>query len=168
MDLISPLFPSAFVFVVCLGSLSRSFSKFYTPYWCVCVCVTWNLVVCRKTIQKKTYFSSDFGFIYLAGVASGATRAALTQHFALQNNAADISAKVLAQYFDPWMWPLNHWMKLLVLTIKFHFTLKGRKSRDIGNNVWHGVGYASCSHHYGKSICYLVFVFGSHHVPYVW
>jgi len=30
----------------------------------------------------------------LAGVASGATRAALTQHFALANNAADISAKV--------------------------------------------------------------------------
>ena len=30
----------------------------------------------------------------LAGVASGATRAALTQHFALQNNSADISAKV--------------------------------------------------------------------------
>ncbi|GMP93799.1 hypothetical protein CsSME_00043495 [Camellia sinensis var. sinensis] len=29
----------------------------------------------------------------LAGVASGATRAALTQHFALHNNAADISAK---------------------------------------------------------------------------
>lgn len=29
-----------------------------------------------------------------AGVASGATRAALTQHFALENNAADISAKV--------------------------------------------------------------------------
>ncbi|XP_059655689.1 protein root UVB sensitive 3 [Cornus florida] len=53
MDLLSPLFPSAFVFIVCLGSLSRSFT----------------------------------------GVASGATRAALTQHFALQNNAADISAK---------------------------------------------------------------------------
>ncbi|CAA0825543.1 Protein root UVB sensitive 3 [Striga hermonthica] len=31
--------------------------------------------------------------IVQAGVASGATRAALTQHFALQNNAADISAK---------------------------------------------------------------------------
>ncbi|CAL5354968.1 unnamed protein product [Camellia sinensis] len=29
----------------------------------------------------------------MAGVASGATRAALTQHFALHNNAADISAK---------------------------------------------------------------------------
>ncbi|KAL6190149.1 hypothetical protein ACLB2K_036548 [Fragaria x ananassa] len=53
MDLVSPLFPSAFVFLVCLGSLSRSFT----------------------------------------GVASGATRAALTQHFALQSNAADISAK---------------------------------------------------------------------------
>ncbi|XP_021800450.1 protein root UVB sensitive 3 isoform X2 [Prunus avium] len=53
MDLLSPLFPSAFVFVVCLGSISRSFT----------------------------------------GVASGATRAALTQHFALQSNAADISAK---------------------------------------------------------------------------
>lgn len=53
MDLLSPLFPSAFVLIVCLGSLSRSFT----------------------------------------GVASGATRAALTQHFALQNNAADISAK---------------------------------------------------------------------------
>nr|XP_028951891.1 protein root UVB sensitive 3 isoform X2 [Malus domestica] len=53
MDLVSPLFPSVFVFVVCLGSISRSFT----------------------------------------GVASGATRAALTQHFALQSNAADISAK---------------------------------------------------------------------------
>ncbi|CAN8305290.1 unnamed protein product [Cochlearia groenlandica] len=53
MDLLSPLFPSAFILVVCLGSLSRSFT----------------------------------------GVASGATRAALTQHFALQENAADISAK---------------------------------------------------------------------------
>ncbi|KAL3631236.1 Protein root UVB sensitive 3 [Castilleja foliolosa] len=53
MDLVSPLFPSAFVFIVCLGSISRSFT----------------------------------------GVASGATRAALTQHFALENNAADISAK---------------------------------------------------------------------------
>lgn len=53
MDLVSPLFPSAFVFIVCIGSLSRSFT----------------------------------------GVASGATRAALTQHFALENNAADIAAK---------------------------------------------------------------------------
>ncbi|XP_028761925.1 protein root UVB sensitive 3-like [Neltuma alba] len=53
MDLVSPLFPSAFVVIVCLGSISRSFT----------------------------------------GVASGATRAALTQHFALQDNAADISAK---------------------------------------------------------------------------
>ncbi|XP_020103809.1 protein root UVB sensitive 3 isoform X3 [Ananas comosus] len=53
MDLLSPLFPSALIAIVCLGSVSRSFT----------------------------------------GVASGATRAALTQHFALENNAADISAK---------------------------------------------------------------------------
>ncbi|KAJ4750677.1 Protein root UVB sensitive 3 [Rhynchospora pubera] len=53
MDLLSPLFPSAFILIVCLGSISRSFT----------------------------------------GVASGATRAALTQHFALERNAADISAK---------------------------------------------------------------------------
>ncbi|ERM98082.1 hypothetical protein AMTRI_Chr10g70 [Amborella trichopoda] len=53
MDLVSPIFPSGFVVIICLGSLSRSFT----------------------------------------GVASGATRAALTQHFALENNAADISAK---------------------------------------------------------------------------
>lgn len=37
-------------------------------------------------------------FCVLAGVASGATRAALTQHFALANNAADISAKVKVGY----------------------------------------------------------------------
>uniref|UniRef100_A0A453IN90 Protein root UVB sensitive/RUS domain-containing protein n=2 Tax=Aegilops tauschii subsp. strangulata TaxID=200361 RepID=A0A453IN90_AEGTS len=54
MDLLSPLFPSSLIIIMCLGSLSRSFT----------------------------------------GVASGATRAALTQHFALANNAADISAKV--------------------------------------------------------------------------
>uniref|UniRef100_A0A453IN78 Protein root UVB sensitive/RUS domain-containing protein n=1 Tax=Aegilops tauschii subsp. strangulata TaxID=200361 RepID=A0A453IN78_AEGTS len=53
MDLLSPLFPSSLIIIMCLGSLSRSFT----------------------------------------GVASGATRAALTQHFALANNAADISAK---------------------------------------------------------------------------
>ncbi|XP_047089859.1 protein root UVB sensitive 3-like [Lolium rigidum] len=53
MDLVSPLFLSSLIVIVCLGSLSRSFT----------------------------------------GVASGATRAALTQHFALANNAADISAK---------------------------------------------------------------------------
>jgi hypothetical protein len=53
MDLISPLFPRAFVTLLCLGSLARS----------------------------------------VTGVASGATRAALTQHFALRKNAADVSAK---------------------------------------------------------------------------
>ncbi|EMS57726.1 hypothetical protein TRIUR3_24734 [Triticum urartu] len=59
MDLLSPLFPSSLIVIMCLGSLSRSFT----------------------------------------GVASGATRAALTQHFALANNAADISAKEHTQLF---------------------------------------------------------------------
>ncbi|GBG79696.1 hypothetical protein CBR_g29960 [Chara braunii] len=53
LDLLSPMFPSVFVFMLCMGSLSRS----------------------------------------ITGVASGATRAALTQHFALRQNAADVSAK---------------------------------------------------------------------------
>jgi len=59
MDLLSPLFPSSLIVIMCLGSLSRSFT----------------------------------------GVASGATRAALTQHFALANNAADISAKKHTHFF---------------------------------------------------------------------
>ncbi|GAV61448.1 DUF647 domain-containing protein [Cephalotus follicularis] len=94
MDLVSPLYPSAFVFVVCLGSLSRSFT----------------------------------------GVASGATRAALTQHFALQNNAADISAKEGSQETMATMIgmalgmllahitmgnPLAIWFSFLILTM-FH------------------------------------------------
>nr|GEW12397.1 protein root UVB sensitive 3-like isoform X1 [Tanacetum cinerariifolium] len=53
MHLLSPLFPSVIVFIVCIGSLSISFTV----------------------------------------VSSGAVRAVLTQHFALQSNAADISAK---------------------------------------------------------------------------
>ncbi|GAQ84275.1 hypothetical protein KFL_001830030 [Klebsormidium nitens] len=53
LDLLSPLFPNAFLTMLCLGSVLRA----------------------------------------VTGTASGATRAALTQHFALRNNAADISAK---------------------------------------------------------------------------
>lgn len=30
MDLLSPLFPSSLIVIMCLGSLSRSFSKFLT------------------------------------------------------------------------------------------------------------------------------------------
>lgn len=44
-----------------------------------------------NSFSKSPLFS-----FHLAGVASGATRAALTQHFALENNAADIAAKVLS------------------------------------------------------------------------
>ncbi|KAL0907175.1 hypothetical protein M5K25_025723 [Dendrobium thyrsiflorum] len=94
MDLISPLFPSALVLIVCLGSLSRSFT----------------------------------------GVASGATRAALTQHFSLENNAADISAKESSQETIATMvgmalgmllahltrgYPLAVWVSFLLLTF-FH------------------------------------------------
>lgn len=53
LDLLSPLFPRAFLPILCLGSISRA----------------------------------------ITGTASGATRAALTQHFALRQNAADLSAK---------------------------------------------------------------------------
>ncbi|CAI5470178.1 unnamed protein product [Closterium sp. Yama58-4] len=53
LDLLSPLVPSAFLPLLCLGSISRA----------------------------------------ITGTASGATRAALTQHFAKRQNAADISAK---------------------------------------------------------------------------
>lgn len=46
-------------------------------------------------VVEQDFYFLFFNFSsHLAGVASGATRAALTQHFALQSNAADISAKV--------------------------------------------------------------------------
>ncbi|KAJ6810678.1 protein root UVB sensitive 3 [Iris pallida] len=94
LDLVSPLFPSALIVIVCLGSLSRSFT----------------------------------------GVASGATRAALTQHFSLENNAADISAKEGSQETVATMvgmaigmllahitrgHPLAVWISFLFLTV-FH------------------------------------------------
>ncbi|ANM57716.1 Root UVB sensitive family [Arabidopsis thaliana x Arabidopsis arenosa] len=103
MDLLSPLFPSAFIVVVCLGSLSRSFT----------------------------------------GVASGATRAALTQHFALQDNAADISAKEGSQETMATMMgmslgmllarftsgnPMAIWLSFLSLTV-FHMYANYRAVR---------------------------------------
>lgn len=60
---------------------------------------------------------------FLAGVASGATRAALTQHFALQNNAADISAKVLS-----FIWTRNAQIQVLVRRILVVFSLYDRKA----------------------------------------
>ncbi|KAL8161447.1 hypothetical protein V2J09_012936 [Rumex salicifolius] len=128
MDLLSPLFPSAFLFIVCLGSLSRSFSKVrYTRThehaWSLFLMLfiliisllksqlDRKLEICDEIRDVQISIScgpssitlSDICSImfvliqvrslFLAGVASGATRAALTQHFALQDNAADISAK---------------------------------------------------------------------------
>ncbi|KAJ8431330.1 hypothetical protein Cgig2_013546 [Carnegiea gigantea] len=112
MDLISPLFPSAFVFIVCLGCLSRSFT----------------------------------------GVASGATRAALTQHFALQDNAADISAKEGSQETIATMagmtigmllarvtmgHSLAIWFSFLLLTI-FHMYANYRAVRCLSLNTLNG------------------------------
>uniref|UniRef100_A0A7C9AYB0 Protein root UVB sensitive/RUS domain-containing protein n=1 Tax=Opuntia streptacantha TaxID=393608 RepID=A0A7C9AYB0_OPUST len=112
MDLISPLFPSAFLFIVCLGSLSRSFT----------------------------------------GVASGATRAALTQHFTLQDNAADISAKEGSQETVATMagmaigmflarvtmgQSLAIWFSFLSLTI-FHMYANYRAVRCLSLNTLNG------------------------------
>ncbi|KMT12417.1 hypothetical protein BVRB_5g103490 [Beta vulgaris subsp. vulgaris] len=112
MDLLSPLFPSAFVFILCLGSLSRSFT----------------------------------------GVASGATRAALTQHFALQDNAADISAKEGSQETMATMagmalgmflahvtrgYSLSIWFCFLSLTI-FHMYANYKAVRCLSLNTLNG------------------------------
>jgi hypothetical protein len=51
-------------------------------------------------VHCQTWFSESLECVLpwvAAGVASGATRAALTQHFALRKNAADVSAKVMLQ-----------------------------------------------------------------------
>lgn len=44
-----------------------------------------------------THLNPRAHYCCLAGVAGGATRAALTQHFALRGNAADVSAKEQSQ-----------------------------------------------------------------------
>ncbi|KAG6480873.1 hypothetical protein ZIOFF_057461 [Zingiber officinale] len=77
------------------------------------------------------------------GVASGATRAALTQHFALENNAADISAKEGSQETLATMvgmalgmllahitrgYPLGVWISFLSLTM-FHMYANYRAVR---------------------------------------
>ncbi|KAH9772394.1 protein root UVB sensitive 3 [Citrus sinensis] len=98
MDLLSPLFPSAFAFVVCLGSLSRSFiqgacmlENMIELNYCCLFQYTHQYIM--KAVNRVTCFGTLMFYVPETGVASGATRAALTQHFALQNNAADISAK---------------------------------------------------------------------------
>lgn len=63
-------------------------------------------------------------FTCIAGVAGGATRAALTQHFALQNNAADISAKVLChQIIISYLVPNNSYKHMLIVSF-FNFDRK--------------------------------------------
>ncbi|KAI5382275.1 variant 2, Protein root UVB sensitive 3 [Lathyrus oleraceus] len=125
MDLISPLFPSAFVFIVCLGSISRSFT----------------------------------------GVASGATRAALTQHFALQDNAADISAKEGSQDTVATMvgmalgmlvaritigHPLAIWFSFLSLTM-FHMYANYRAVRCLALNSLNPERSSILLHHFTET-----------------
>ncbi|KAI5425288.1 variant 2, Protein root UVB sensitive 3 [Lathyrus oleraceus] len=125
MDLISPLFPSAFVFIVCLGSISRSFT----------------------------------------GVASGATRAALTQHFALQDNAADISAKEGSQETVATMvgmalgmlvaritigHPLAIWFSFLSLTM-FHMYANYRAVRCLALNSLNPERSSILLHHFTET-----------------
>ncbi len=128
MDLISPLFPHAFVTLLCLGSLARSVSKYSLSSYALKItstalldivsecleCVyhgeqlhsqTWfseclECVLPWVAVHCQTWFSESLECVLpwvAAGVASGATRAALTQHFALRKNAADVSAKVMLQ-----------------------------------------------------------------------
>lgn len=62
-------------------------------------------------------------FVIQSGVASGATRAALTQHFALENNAADIAAKEGSQETLATMIGMALGMLLARLTIGHSFAI---------------------------------------------
>lgn len=103
-------------------------------------------------------------YIFPAGVASGATRAALTQHFALQNNAADISAKVHILRFRMDLDMSNSGVSV----ISYISFLTGRKPRDSCNDDWDGFWNASCTHHYGTFPIDLDLFFVPHNIPYVW
>lgn len=54
-----------------------------------------EVIQMERTVDKVRQILCNLKVrVLAAGVASGATRAALTQHFALRKNAADVSAKV--------------------------------------------------------------------------
>lgn len=58
--------------------------------------------------------------------------------------------------------------KMASLLLTRFCSLIGRESRDSGNNDWHGIGYAFCPGHDGAPTSYLVLVFVSDLLPYVW
>ena len=102
----------------------------------------------------------------------------MTQHFALQNNAADISAKVI--FFSVEREPLSaiylikktkskyNILILLCYTLSNSWILTGRKPRDGCDDDWDGFRNAPCPHYNGTLSSYLVFFFVSYCVPYVW
>ena len=99
----------------------------------------------------------------LAGVASGATRAALTQHFALQENAADISAKVLLFTVHD-----SETVKYLVVYWICFYLFEGRKPRDYGNDDGNVIGNVACSVYLWQPFSHLVLVSLPHCVSHVW
>ena len=99
-DLLSPLFPDAFLLLACIGSLSRAITGDWTglncSFWAgrppvLRLDLAWP---CRPALLREHRQEDASSESHCpAGVAGGATRAALTQHFALTGNAADIAAK---------------------------------------------------------------------------
>lgn len=82
LELLSPAVPRAFLLLASLGSIARSITGDKLQKKPL---LLQHRMSCRLSLSTQSS--------YPAGVAGGASRAALTQHFATQQNAADISAK---------------------------------------------------------------------------
>ncbi len=83
VDLASPLFPKGFLIMTCFGSIARA--------------LTGNLKHSPLLCYDAPEIEEMPCLLFFSGVAGGATRAALTQHFALSGNAADVAAKEQSQ-----------------------------------------------------------------------
>ena len=110
LDLLSPLYPPAFLPLLCIGSISRAISECNASELSIQLAFAIQSGDGGVGRLSSTPFSPSPSLppvfsaptFLPAGTASGATRAALTQHFALQQNAADISAKVSSPVDDTW------------------------------------------------------------------
>ena len=71
MELVSPIFPTFFLLILCIASVTKV-----------------SMVINLSTVATRGFYLQA-----IVGVAGGATRAALTQHQARRNNMADVSAK---------------------------------------------------------------------------
>lgn len=113
------------------------------------------------------FFGLTYCFCVLAGVASGATRAALTQHFALANNAADISAKVTD--YPSYICRLHFGIKLfLKRSSRSILNFSGGQSGDTCDHVRDGIGNAAGSHYQRACFECMGIIPFSHNIPYVW